>query len=868
MRGHDAARLADSKRGAGRGEETPLQAVDGSTRHTTEAQATIRDGDGGKQQPASGSADPHGTGDMPTAKAKKVRWSDRAMEEPESPAALRVEPLPAVNVPEHTTWRQPPAKRVEPAFTPETPDDVLSPAWYQVASRHIASVNACSAAAARGDLHGAKRLRPTPELVPPEVALRPEAQVYGSDGELEVWDFTQCKHGGRPRLLQPSSWPDDPPASDLNVPAVLHAAGAAGVESSLYGKVFPDQAEISQMAHGHEARSTCARTAVLDGPHVGALENADGLRACLDKERKKGFCVSGYTEFPPYYPIRALAYNVVVQKEKLRLCIDPTIDRFPDDDVGAVNDCDSDDECPVTFVRFTQFTRAGAILQTAGVAVRPWARDFSSYYCKSPIQRADAWMWARVVEVLKGAAAARAAERAGLTLTEGERVGGFEYNPRVMFGGRRWPGNLTRQSNFIAWCARIEFKRYDAEHPSTVPRVLEWLAMRTGLIPPGGATGDDDFQWAVMFFLMIFIDDAGYVGYADALWTDASRTARVCDEHGTPMLRCEKHFEIFGKIAERFGHECPLDKDQAPRDCIRHIDLLGRRAEFSARRRSVLPAKRKQYAALIKRVLESARAEYGAFNRLVHKLLHAAEETPGMRRKLQSMWRAMRVARDGANRLRGKAVVINGQVANDLRWCHEALTCTEAPYMPLASRTSFIGVGKDDLLVHYGDASLAPDKPTDVSGFGAWSVYEETVFVIFGEWEPWEAAYFNINELELHTMNMALVTFMACRASCGGTRVKHALEFTDNEAAEGASRAAISKAVVFDAMLEARDSFQRAHGLFCESERITSRANLWADALSRGAVQATLHEMDEAGLRVEVVEVEATWRDMSAYRLR
>jgi hypothetical protein len=264
----------------------------------------------------------------------------------------------------------------------------------------------------------------------------------------------------------------------------------------------------------------------------------------------------------------------------------------------------------------------------------------------------------------------------------------------------------------------------------------------------------------------------------------------------------------------------------------------------------------------------SKRAEYAAFNELVHKLLHAAEDTPGMRRRLQSMWRALRLAKQGKNGLRGKAVLVHGDVYDDLQWCAESLEAAEAPSMPLASRQTFVGHWWPHVLVHYGDASLKREAQAETSGFGAWCVRGASILVIYGEWERWELEYFNINEFELHTMNMATRTFSEYVRGQETTEITHVVEFTDNEAAEAAGRSGVSSAPVFDAMLDVRDAYLRQHRLFCETERITSKANVWADDLSRGRVRLTLEAMAAERFEVKVLSVGGEARSMMALRVR
>ena len=126
--------------------------------------------------------------------------------------------------------------------------------------------------------------------------------------------------------------------------------------------------------------------------HVGALKEAAAARKAIDKDRSRGHVRPGYTQFPPSIPVRALPWNVVIQKGKPRLTIDPSMDLEPDNQlVDPVNDVEQEGYPELEWVRVTDLARAAAILLTARFPVKAFGLDGTSYYRRSAKQRMDRW---------------------------------------------------------------------------------------------------------------------------------------------------------------------------------------------------------------------------------------------------------------------------------------------------------------------------------------------------------------------------------------------------------------------------------------------------------------------------------------------
>ena len=96
----------------------------------------------------------------------------------------------------------------------------------------------------------------------------------------------------------------------------------------------------------------------------------------------------------------------------------------------------------------------------------------------------------------------------------------------------------------------------------------------------------------------------------------------------------------------------------------------------------------------------------------------------------------------------------------------------------------------------------------------------------------------------------------------------HALEFTDNEPCEGATDKASSSNEMFQRLIAERTTFIMERGIYAHSERITSKANLWADMLSRGLVDEVCAAARAAGLNPVRVPVPLQVRSTATARQR
>ena len=84
--------------------------------------------------------------------------------------------------------------------------------------------------------------------------------------------------------------------------------------------------------------------------------------------------------------------------------------------------------------------------------------------------------------------------------------------------------------------------------------------------------------------------------------------------------------------------------------------------------------------------------------------------------------------------------------------------------------------------------------------------------------------------------------------------------FTDNTTAMANMRNCTASSVAAQRLVSYRLQWMQQHGVSESAERITSKANLWADLLSRGQTDVVLRQASDAGLECEEVEFYEGWR--------
>ena len=223
-------------------------------------------------------------------------------------------------------------------------------------------------------------------------------------------------------------------------------------------------------------------------------------------------------------------------------------------------------------------------------------------------------------------------------------------------------------------------------------------------------------------------------------------------------------------------------------------------------------------------------------------------------------------ARKAVNRLAGSYVLLYEPQLRELRWWLEQLRDPSQHCLPLASRISFPFADEAHLVISYSDAARELNSPAE-SGYGAWTVFGDTLYYIAGLWSPSELATLSINVLELAAENMATFTFLA-QARSLGRGVTHTLDFVDNTAAEHSANRGKPSAPAMQDLVASRFDALDAANVFSSVERITSAANDWADGLSRGSerAQEVIRMAEAAGLSAVQLFPLPEWRDLSQLR--
>ena len=736
--------------------------------------------------------------------------------EAERTEALMAEPFPTVNEPPVRSWAEPP--KAEPNVPRPITTAQLMPKG--VVSRLRAfrrKVGKCFAAALQGRWKWARDHRPAAIVLTEEEALLPAARgwTWLWNSEDQLW-----------HAATPSSYPSDLPGAELNIDRIVGDAIAGG---------FEDMEVISYIAHGYPGPSL-ERSAVLGPPHVGALREVEAFRKSAAKDRLRGWVQAG-ADLPWAWPCRSDPQNVVVQKGKPRMTTDKSM-RLASW-VKSYNEMlDLGTIAPIQYVRVSQLGRAAAIMLASEAEVRIWGYDLEAFFRKTAKQRLHWWMSSTC------------------------QWDGYGQDTRVQFGQREAPVLCGRQSCFVVWAIRRELDRLGQEYAPRDVKVLAFIATRAAQ----AKAGDHAHAWAVLYFLLMYVDDGGAVSFNDLISDKQGRPIMVAAKEGG--FEQQRRAHLYGAatlgVIEYYGHRGSEGK--CVWDVLAH-DFLGVTLDLVMGAMYLTEAKRQHYAELCRDAGAGAELPNGCrkvdgeeLNSLMHKLMHAASCTPLGRQHLYHIRGAVR----GGSRLR-EGKVLSAQAQQELRWWCAHLTGPQG--VPLASRLQWPGASEDGVLVVYGDASRELTNPRE-SGWGGWCVLGTTFFYIEGRWNEAEVKLLSINVLEAHTLDMLTGTMLDLadrrhKAGCADCAkpVTHVSEFTDNTATEHSSERGKPTEWRMHRIVQRRYEENRARGVFTHTDRITSVDNDVADGLSRGGsgCESALRMMASLGLDLCRVQVEP-WR--------
>ena len=770
--------------------------------------------------------------------------------EPELDSVLLDEPLPVTN--SVLVIVEPDA---EIPFTDDPPgpftlDELLPDGVYdRVVDFGIADVRAV--ARARRGTEGwrvAKNMRPTAFILTEEEALRPAARGG--------FTYTQHEVDGLWHAVRPSTLAD-PCESGIDVDHFDELADRTG---------YTDNQLRGWMRTGFPGAPYMPVFAQMAPKHVGALEHAEIFAELASRDAEAGFVTCG-NAFPDTWPCVVDPMNVVVQKGKGRVTIDKTMHVSGDPELPSYNMSIvlvEGGETRYLLVRVWQAGRALMILKqpvrslaSLGVFVLFSKYDIKSFFRVHGKQRAHQYQSGR------------------LTLD------GFGTDGRSNFGECDAPDNNGRASNAGNHFVRHELLRLEHEYPPVIPELLAWLDRRR-LIRAERAASDAgfdaaaaDFVYAVLFFVMMYVDDGFEATIDDPLYRRDGTPLIILITAGDGTVsrvhqrRASLYNEASTGTLEYVGWKCPVSKRCGP---DRFLELLGveldDRDDLEERRLSAEKAKTYHEHAVTTLqsptvgVSSNRHTSRKSFESLVHRLLHCCEIIHCGRSYLFHLMAVLRAV----NRLHRDAVVLSPEAQRELRWWIECLQQPELYTVPMASRFSFLSAGEEGVLTNYGDASREFDEETGeasaTSGFGSWYVAASSFFYLHGRWSHDECRRFSINVLELAVENFALLTFVP-HARGRGVLVTHVDTFVDNTTAEHvAERGRTQRAPLHELNSQRRAALCELN-VFMRSRRVASVFNDVADLLSRGDIEEALRHPRDAGLTCLRVDVDSAARDLS-----
>ena len=784
-----------------------------------------------------GSSRPHELGAPPSPEAGRFFPGSLRQLEPELPEVLRWEPLPITNEVLVTEPEEPPPRILNPPG-PFTTEQLIPMGVYEDVVDYVRVVSGEVIPRARRGGNGwrhARDLRPDPKTYTEEEALNECGRGY-------QWE--RCADGLW-YALQPSSYPEFPPETDVDLERFIELAERHGLK---------DRQLLSWQIHGFPGARRMVVRAQLAPPHVGALRNADMYVELCEADEAAGYVTYG-NEFPDVWPSVVDPTNVVVQKGKGRMTVDKTMHCADDPELLSYNEsiCLIVDEAGVRYklVRVWQLARALAIFsvvvrEIVDVEALEAKLDLKSFFRWNGKQRAHRWQSGRLT-----------ASRCGSSL-------------RVDFGEADAPDHMGRASNAICFFVRREFKRLEAEYPTVIPALLAWLDERRAR--RGGIEEIEDYTFAVLFFLCFYVDDGGLTLINDPLYRRDGSPVMIIEvdndgvQHLVHQRRGMLYYESMVGVIEYIGHKAPHKKRVYPCACMEFLGIV----LCEVRQLRYLPmAKQLEYGRHVTAVLQSARLPNGllrhlrsSFISLVHRLLHASEVIPLGRSHCFHLLDCMKAA----NRLESNEAIVSASAERELLWWGATLESAVEYAVPLASRLVFPGVSADGSMVHYGDASREFDEATGIaapsSGLGAWAVISGVFIYIVDRWSHEECARYSINVLELATLNIAAMTFLEYARSVG-ERITHVHSFVDNTCAEFVAERGRTGAEGVNMLNQWRQDWLVANGVFQQSYRVASVFNDIADLLSRGDIDEALRLASEAELPMLQLPIDPSVRDIS-----
>ena len=508
-----------------------------------------------------------------------------------------------------------------------------------------------------------------------------------------------------------------------------------------------------------------------------------------------------------------------------RLCHDfswPPPDSVPG--LLSPNAFDTEQGLPVTkFARLGDFCSGVAILCVSAAPVTVSKADLSKAYKRTGQQRATV--------------------RARATLSISGR--GSQTLERVAFGQSDGPSSFSDQTNYFVFIVRRELDYADACYPTADPSVVAFIAAR---LEAFCGPAEEAPYAARLSFLMAMIDDFGLASIADLLFR-IDGTA-VLAEDGTQRDRAWLHFEVLCSALRRWGHILEGDKLISPCSAI---VLLGGLVDVPSEELSLEDAKRRRYQDRLGRALLRDSATAAELTSLAFKMLVVCEVAPTYRQWLHPIFQLLR--NDDETRTWASMPAVR----DSFQRFHDLLAGGERLAVPLACRLSFPNAMLPYVLILYMDAAgkeRFPVADAPPAGFGAWTVRDRVLYLIYDEWSA--------RELELSITVLEFVTMLIATGTCAlhFVGVTHVFELTDNTGAQASADTTTPHTPQMQAVAARRTQQFADAGVFTRAGRVSSADNRWADALSRGQVDRVIAEAAAHGLAVQRLHVPADLRDL------
>jgi len=235
---------------------------------------------------------------------------------------------------------------------------------------------------------------------------------------------------------------------------------------------------------------------------------------------------------------------------------------------------------------------------------------------------------------------------------------------------------------------------------------------------------------------------------------------------------------------------------------------------------------------------------------LLGKLGFAALCYPRGRQWLHAPWRCARARYRASD---GTVVLSSSARASLERWVVE-LADDAHEGVPLAASDAFPAASSERAVCIYADAA----GDSDGAGYCAWTVVGDELLVVEGRWSALERERLLICDLELAASTFGVVALQPLVGQ------RFVYSFTDNTVAMSAMRKLTPSTPCMQELTVERVAWLLERDVWEATERITSKANLWADLGSRARMGELMAQADRLQLRIRRVDTPPAWRQLVA----